>query len=108
MMSSEHAYPLTPTHADLAAPVVALLHELRPDLGLAVLASLAVQALDEGADAVLDVEWAHQRQRAYPAALAAAHRRHTGWRARPPQAPPGSLEDIGAEHMARRRLELVR
>jgi hypothetical protein len=100
-MSRERVRPLTPTHADLAAPVVRLISELRPDLPLPVIASLTVQALDEGADAVLDAEWSRQRQAAYPAAIAAAHRRHTGRGVTAPRTPPRSLEDIGADHMAR-------
>jgi hypothetical protein len=107
-MPGEHAHELTPTHADLAAPVVRLISELRPDIGLAIVASLVVQALDEGADAVLDAEWARQRQDAYPGAIRATHRRHTSRRVTAPETPPRTLEDIGADYMARRRLEIVR
>jgi hypothetical protein len=104
-MPGEHAHELTPTHADLAAPVVALIHELRPDIGLAIVASLVVQALDEGADAVLDAEWARQRQAAWPEAVKLAHSRHTG---RYVASTPRTLEDIGADYTARPHLEIVR
>jgi hypothetical protein len=104
-MPGENAHELTPTHVDLAAPVVALIHELRPDLPLPVIATLVVQALDEGADAVLDAEWARQRQTAYPTAIKAAHRRHTS---RYAESAPRTLEDIGADHMTRPHLEIVR
>jgi len=59
------------------AALVDLLLELRPDLPLPIAESLIREALHGTADAILDVEWAHTRQRLYPDALAAAHARHT-------------------------------
>lgn len=60
---------------DVALVVAELLGELRPDLPWPVAVSLAVEALDNAADAVLDAEWARQRRAMAPAALAAAQAR---------------------------------
>jgi hypothetical protein len=93
-----------PTFVDLATPVTELIAELRPDLPMSICASLAVEAMDQVADSVLDEAWARQRQRLYPAALRAAHRRHTG---RYAASVPRTLEDIGATYMGRPTLQLV-
>lgn len=64
------------TFADWATPLVEMVIELRPDLAVPVAASLVVEALDEHADNILDLEWAKQRRAMYPAALRLAHSRH--------------------------------
>jgi hypothetical protein len=58
-------------------PLVDLIAEVRPDLPWSIAASLIREALHAAADAVLDVAWAKTRARLYPAAVDAAHRRHT-------------------------------
>ena len=69
--------PGTPTPADLAYPIVHLIHELRPDIPLSVIASLTVEALDLAACMHLDGQWAEARQTAWPEAIKLAHSRHT-------------------------------
>jgi hypothetical protein len=70
--------PPPPTRADLAAPIVDLISELRSDIPLPIIATLVVEALDKAADTALDKAWARQREAAYPAALRLVHNRHAG------------------------------
>jgi hypothetical protein len=68
----------TPTTVDLAHPIIALIHELRPNIPLSVVASLVVECLDLSACMILDAQWAEARQRIWPEAIKAAHSRHVG------------------------------
>jgi len=85
----------TPTTVDLAYPIVDLIHELRPDLPLSVVASLVVECLDVASCLISDREWAEARQRSWPECIRIAHSHHTssyGVPARP-------LEQIGSDYM---------
>jgi hypothetical protein len=66
-----------PTAVDLAHPIVALIHELRPNIPLSVVATLVVECLDVASCTILDREWAEARQRAWPEAIKLAHSSHT-------------------------------
>jgi hypothetical protein len=66
----------TPTTADLVYPIVAMIHELRSDLPLSVVASLVVETLDLSSCLHLDGQWAEARQAAWPEAIRLAHNRH--------------------------------
>lgn len=57
-------------------PLAQLLLELRPDLAVPIAESLVREALDNTADAILDVQWAQARARLYPDAIASGHSRH--------------------------------
>ena len=67
-----------PTRADLAAPLVELIAELRSDIPLPIIATLVVAALDKAADTALDEAWARQRAAAWPDGVALAHNKHVG------------------------------
>jgi hypothetical protein len=65
---------MTTVHRSVHQVLVRLLAELRPDLPLPALDTLLVEALDHGANDVLDQAWAAARLHIWPEARASARR----------------------------------
>jgi hypothetical protein len=67
----------TPWTVEVVETLATVLIEMRPGLAPAVAASMVVEAFDQAACSTLDAEWAAAREAIYPAALRAAHARHS-------------------------------
>jgi hypothetical protein len=95
------------THLTSHRAIAALVLELRPDIGPAVVDSLVVEALDRAASDTLDESWARAREWLYPEAIAAAQGRFGISYARRRAAELRDAMPRAGDYTGRRRLRAV-